>query len=217
MAPWRLSGAWAICRSAGTGLLAHLEGAMKVGLLGTGFGLAHARIYYTHPRSARWSSPAAPRQAVSLRQRVRIRHHRPVQHLRRPHYRPSRRVPAHPTAPRAHHPGGAIWGSSALSVGGLTWGSATVGRSTPMVRAVDCRAKGAAERYAVDHSPASVAGRRTRSERVRGVVGPRGAVSSGGRWGGWCGVVLQVVGVREWCAGPFTCRRRAGQSRSHTS
>jgi predicted dehydrogenase len=30
--------------------LAHLEGAMKVGLLGTGFGIAHARIYHTHPQ-----------------------------------------------------------------------------------------------------------------------------------------------------------------------
>jgi predicted dehydrogenase len=27
-----------------------LEGAMKVGLLGTGFGIAHARIYHTHPQ-----------------------------------------------------------------------------------------------------------------------------------------------------------------------
>jgi UDP-N-acetylglucosamine 3-dehydrogenase len=26
-----------------------MEGAMKVGLLGTGFGIAHARIYHTHP------------------------------------------------------------------------------------------------------------------------------------------------------------------------
>jgi predicted dehydrogenase len=26
------------------------EGAMKVGLLGTGFGIAHARIYHTHPQ-----------------------------------------------------------------------------------------------------------------------------------------------------------------------
>jgi predicted dehydrogenase len=32
-----------------TGLLAHLGGAMKVGLLGTGFGIAHAHIYHTHP------------------------------------------------------------------------------------------------------------------------------------------------------------------------
>jgi predicted dehydrogenase len=30
--------------------LADLEGAMKVGLLGTGFGIAHARIYHTHPQ-----------------------------------------------------------------------------------------------------------------------------------------------------------------------
>jgi predicted dehydrogenase len=36
--------------SGATGLLAHLEGAMKVGLLGTGFGIAHARIYHTHPQ-----------------------------------------------------------------------------------------------------------------------------------------------------------------------
>jgi predicted dehydrogenase len=36
--------------SRATGLLAHLEGAMKVGLLGTGFGIAHARIYHTHPQ-----------------------------------------------------------------------------------------------------------------------------------------------------------------------
>jgi predicted dehydrogenase len=35
--------------SRATGSLAHLEGAMKVGLLGTGFGIAHARIYHTHP------------------------------------------------------------------------------------------------------------------------------------------------------------------------
>src|SRR3712207_156577 len=27
-----------------------MEGAMKVGLLGTGFGIAHARIYHTHPQ-----------------------------------------------------------------------------------------------------------------------------------------------------------------------
>ena len=27
-----------------------MEGAMKVGLLGTGFGIAHARIYHAHPR-----------------------------------------------------------------------------------------------------------------------------------------------------------------------
>jgi predicted dehydrogenase len=32
-----------------TGLRAHLEGVTKVGLLGTGFGIAHARIYHTHP------------------------------------------------------------------------------------------------------------------------------------------------------------------------
>jgi predicted dehydrogenase len=29
--------------------LAHMEGAMKVGLLGTGFGIAHAHIYQAHP------------------------------------------------------------------------------------------------------------------------------------------------------------------------
>src|SRR5215211_2482790 len=27
-----------------------MEGAMKVGLLGTGFGIAHAQIYHTHPQ-----------------------------------------------------------------------------------------------------------------------------------------------------------------------
>jgi hypothetical protein len=27
-----------------------MEGAMKVGVLGTGFGIAHARIYHTHPQ-----------------------------------------------------------------------------------------------------------------------------------------------------------------------
>jgi predicted dehydrogenase len=35
--------------SRATGLLAHVEGAMKVGLLGTGFGIAHAHIYHAHP------------------------------------------------------------------------------------------------------------------------------------------------------------------------
>jgi predicted dehydrogenase len=33
-----------------TGPFLTLEGAMKVGLLGTGFGIAHARIYHTHPQ-----------------------------------------------------------------------------------------------------------------------------------------------------------------------
>jgi predicted dehydrogenase len=36
--------------SRATGSLAHVEGAMKVGLLGTGFGMAHARIYHAHPQ-----------------------------------------------------------------------------------------------------------------------------------------------------------------------
>ena len=36
--------------SRATGPLAHMEGAMKVGLLGTGFGIAHARIYQSHPQ-----------------------------------------------------------------------------------------------------------------------------------------------------------------------
>jgi predicted dehydrogenase len=45
-----LSDIWAMMHpSRATGLLAHLEDAMKVGLLGTGFGIAHARIYHTHP------------------------------------------------------------------------------------------------------------------------------------------------------------------------
>jgi hypothetical protein len=50
-----------------TGLLAHLEGAMKVGLLGTGFGIAHARIYHTHPQVRHSFHPVPSRTACSWR------------------------------------------------------------------------------------------------------------------------------------------------------
>ena len=46
-----------------TGLLAHLEGAMRVGLLGTGFGIAHARIYHTL-RCGTHSSSAVPHRLL---------------------------------------------------------------------------------------------------------------------------------------------------------
>jgi hypothetical protein len=46
-----LSGAWAMmAASRATEPWLIMEGAMKVGLLGTGFGIAHARIYHTHPQ-----------------------------------------------------------------------------------------------------------------------------------------------------------------------
>jgi len=50
MAAW-LSAAWAMIHpNRVTGPQLTTEGVMKVGLLGTGFGIAHARIYHTHPQ-----------------------------------------------------------------------------------------------------------------------------------------------------------------------
>jgi shikimate 5-dehydrogenase len=38
------------CQPGHRGSALAMEGARKVGLLGTGFGIAHARIYHTHPQ-----------------------------------------------------------------------------------------------------------------------------------------------------------------------
>jgi hypothetical protein len=83
------------------------EGAMKVGLLGTGFGIAHAHIYHTHPQVSEvvvFGRTPAKLHAFA-EQFGYPNHHRPGQHLRRPRHRAGRYLPAHPAARRARHPG----------------------------------------------------------------------------------------------------------------